>query len=136
MAEASGRDLVVKDTSSSPSVTIAGVRTKGVAVNAEPVDITSDDSSGWRELLAEPGQQQVDLSVSGITDNDTFRGKALTAPGSKSMESLQIDYPDGSTLSGSWFIASYTETGEYNGSVTFEMELQSSGTLTFSAASP
>jgi len=136
MAESSGRDLVLKDAGTSPAVTVAGVRTKGVKINAEPVDITSDDSSGWRELLDAPGQQTVDLSVSGITDDDTWRAKMLTALGSRAHEDMELTYPDGGTLTGKFFIASYVETGEYNGSVTFEMELQSSGTQTFSAASP
>lgn len=130
-----GRDLVVKDASSSPAVTVAGVRTKSVTVNSEPVDITDDDSSGYRELLAEPGQDAVDLSVSGMTEDDTWRGKILTSPGSKTLESMEIEYPDGGTLTGSFYITSYAETGEYNGAVTFEMELQSSGSVTFSAAS-
>lgn len=129
-----GRDLVVKDAGVSPAVTVAGVRTKGVNINAEPVDVTDDDSSGWRELLDEPGQKQVDLSLSGVTDDDTWRAKMMTSIATQAHEDMEITYPDGGTLTGKFFIASYNETGEYNGAVTFEMELQSSGTITFAAA--
>lgn len=134
MAASIGRDLVIKDASSSPAVTVAGVRTRGVNINAEPVDVTDDDSSGWRELLDEPGQKQVDLSLSGVTDDDTWRAKMMTSNSSQTHEDMEITYPDSGTLTGKFFIASYNETGEYNGAVTFEMELQSSGTITFSAA--
>ena len=35
-----------------PPAEIPGVREKGVTLNGEAVDVTGDDSDGWRELLA------------------------------------------------------------------------------------
>ena len=134
MPASSGRDLVIKDASSSPAVAVAGARTKGVNINAEPVDVTDDDSSGWRELLDEPGQKPVDISLSVVTDDETWRAKMMTAISSQAHEDIEVTYPDGATLTGTFFIASYKETGEYNGADTFEMELQSSGTITYTAA--
>ena len=95
---------------------IAGVRTKNPAFNREPIDITDDDSAGWRELLAIPGQKQVNLPVSGICETPVLREAFF---GSDVLENLELMYPDGGVLSGNFFMSSYTETVEYNGAITF-----------------
>jgi predicted secreted protein len=45
---------------------IAGVRSKGIAQSGEAIDISSDSSSGWRELLTLAGENQVTLTISGV----------------------------------------------------------------------
>ena len=57
MAAAKGRSLLIKK----GSTVLAGMRTKGVAINGEPIDITSDDDSGYRTLLSDVGTLSVDL---------------------------------------------------------------------------
>jgi predicted secreted protein len=114
---------------------IAGVRSKGVAIAGEPVDVTSDENSGWRTLLTVPGENQVTLSISGLVKDrrlieDFFAGNRTRA--------VAITFANsGGTLSGSFYLASLTETGEYNGAATFDAELQSTGAVTYVAsASP
>ena len=34
---------------------VAGMRTTQLSVNGEPVNVTTKDSGGWRELLSAPG---------------------------------------------------------------------------------
>lgn len=114
------------------SETIGGVRTKNPQCNKEPIDVTDDDSSGWRELLAKPGQREVNLSVSGVVDGDKLRAAYYA---NDALHDVTLTYPDGGELSGSFFLASYNETGEYNGATTFESEFQSTGTITYTPAS-
>lgn len=108
---------------------IAGVREKGVALNGAPIDIGSDDSLGWRELLADAAaENQVTISISGVTKSfalkqDWFRGTR--------MKTVTITYPDGGVLSGDFYLATYTDTGPYNDATTFQAELQSSGVIAF-----
>jgi TP901-1 family phage major tail protein len=55
MVAQKGKDLLLKlDSEGSGSFsTIAGLRSKRIALNSETVDITDSDSAGrWRELLA------------------------------------------------------------------------------------
>ena len=66
MAAAKGRLLQILK----GGVAIAGVRTKGVAINGEPIDITSDDDGGYRTMLDDPGTMSLDLSVEGVTKDD------------------------------------------------------------------
>lgn len=125
-----GRNLkVYHDTT--VDVLLAGVQEKSISINGEAIDISGDDSSGYRELMAEPGQKSVDVSVSGISKDDKLRVIAFandrTLP-------LKILYPDGGTITGTFYLATYKETGPYKDAMTFEAEWQSTGAVTFTAA--
>jgi predicted secreted protein len=124
-----------QDTFTWGGATIAGIRSKGLAIAGEPVDVTSDENSGWRTLLSVPGENQVTLSISGLVKDrrlieDFFAGNRTKAIAFTFASS-------GGTLSGDFYLASLTETGEYNGAATFDAELQSTGAVTYTAsASP
>jgi predicted secreted protein len=130
MAAAKGRELLVKRGSS----VIAGIRTKGVAFNGEAIDVTTDDDSGYRTMLADAGTYSVDLSIEGITKDNDLRSVVMAA-GSLMLTDITIEYPNGDELSGNFFLTSLEESGTYNDAVTFSGSLQSSGTFTFTAAS-
>lgn len=111
-------------------VGVAGLRTKSVSIAGEPIDITSDDDDGIRKLLDAPAELQVNISASGVTKSDSLLQIALQQ--ADRVNPMQIVRPDGGTLSGDFFLASYTETGEYNGASSFEVELQSTGVVSYS----
>jgi TP901-1 family phage major tail protein len=118
---------------------VAGVRTKSITINGSPIDITSDDDAGVRKLLDQPGQIDVSISVSGVVVSEQLRTESLSA--SDRVQATLFQYQDGYEgspnnthgFSGDFFLASYTETGEYQGAVTFEAEFQSAGAVTYSA---
>ena len=128
MSAESGRKLLIKRNGS----IIAGVRTKGVTFNREPVDITNDDDDGWRGVLAEPGEKQLDLSVGGVSKDDTLRAIAFTDPAV--LEDMTLEFPDGGLIAGDFFVSNYSETGNYNEAITFEASFQSSGVITYTPA--
>ena len=112
---------------------ILGVRTKGLTVNNEPIDTSDDNSAGWQEFDAIPGQKAVELPISGMVKNLELL-RAIMGTGSQ-IYACTLTYPDGgSVVSGDFMLANYTETGEYNGAYTFDITLQSSGAVTFTAA--
>jgi len=111
---------------------IAGVREKGIALNGEPVDVTDDASDGWRELLAEAGEHQVNVSLSGVTKSDALKEAWFDV--ADRIKAVTITYPDGGVLSGNFFLATFSETGPYSDATTFEAELQSTGPVTYTAA--
>lgn len=111
------------------AVPVAGVRTKSFNVNGSPIDVTTDDDSGWRKLLDEPGEKTVDMSVSGVTKDDVLLQHGLN--NLDRVITLSLVRPDGGSIDGEFFVASYSETGEYNGAVSFEASFQSTGTITY-----
>lgn len=125
-----GRELLVKR----GSTVIAGLRSKGVAFNGEPVDVTTDDESGFRTLLSEAGTYSIDLSVEGVTKDNDLRAAVLGST-DLMLTDVNIEWPNGDTLSGDFFFASLEETGPYNDALTFSGSLQSSGEWTYTAAS-
>lgn len=110
---------------------IAKMRTKGVSIANEPIDVTSDSDDGWRNQLSEAGERQINISVAGIVVNDTLRKAAI---GTNISGATVMTWPDGSSLTGTFNITSYNENGEYNGAIAFEAELQSIGPVIHDSA--
>lgn len=138
MSEQVGRAMTIAIGTDGSEVEITGVRTKGFTINNEPVDVTNDDDAGWRDLLAVPGQKSVDISVEGVVVDDDVR--ALAAAAANLHTNVLLTFP---TLTGeatpaslefTGFIASYAETGTYNDAITFTLEIQSAGAVTYTAA--
>ena len=122
-----GRDVTI----TTGGVNIKGRQSKGISVNNEPIDVTDDDSSGFRELMALPGLKSVDLPISGVIKNREIMNSLIKDSSESQMFAVTITYTDGSTLSGNFFWQSYSETGEANGAYTFDSTLLSSGKPTF-----
>ena len=122
MAKDIGRNLVL----SRSGTPIAGVRTKSVSISNETIDFTDDDSNGWQELADAVGQREVTISVSGIYVDDDLLDLALN-------ENIQDDFTltseSGRTVSGTFNITEYSESGEHTGEATFEAEFSSSGVV-------
>lgn len=110
---------------------IAGTQTKGLTCNNEPVDVTDDDSSGWREVMAIPGIKTVELPISGVLKNLELMQAFFNATGDSQVFAISLTYPDGSTAAGNFFLASFSETGESNVGKTFDSTWQSTGEITF-----
>ena len=110
--------------------TILGVQTKGLTANNERLDTTDDGSDGWASAMATAGQKSVELSMSGLLKNLELLAAYYNA---SQMFPATITYPDGSEVAGSFFLDSFSHTGEYNGVPTFDASLSSSGEVTFTA---
>jgi TP901-1 family phage major tail protein len=69
MAAQKGKDLLLKVDSDGAGTfgTVAGLRSRTIAFNAETVDITHAESAGqWRELLAGAGARSARITGAGI----------------------------------------------------------------------
>ena len=124
-----GRVVLVKRGTLASEVLVAGVRTKGVSINAEPIDVTNDDDAQWATKLVDAGQVAVSISVAGVAKNHTLLAEALAA--GDRVQSTVFEYPGGGKIQADFFLASYAENGEYNGAATFEAEFQSTGAVVY-----
>ncbi|TXH55058.1 MAG: hypothetical protein E6Q97_09630 [Desulfurellales bacterium] len=127
MAE-TGRALTI----SWDGTVLVGVRTKGYTVTNDYVDVTTDDDAGWRTLLATPGLRSLEVTVGGVTGDQVLLAAMMQA--NITGETLVVNLPTSTgTLTGTFLVSSYEESGEHSGSVEFTATFMSSGEVTYAA---
>ncbi len=114
--------------------TVGGLRSTGISMNDEAVDVTTKDSSGIRELLANGGIQTCSVSGSGVFTDAASETTLKNAFGGANFANFQIIIPDFGTYEGKFMVASLEYTGEHNGEATYSVSLENSGAFDFTAA--
>lgn len=110
---------------------VGGLRTTGVTINNELVDITDKQSGGWRELLPDAGVRSVSIAGSGVF-KDTDTEKALMAMAfDGSLANFRVRFEDGDAIVGSFQVANFAHNGDYNQARAFDLTLESSGEVEF-----
>ena len=131
MAKATGRLCVIKKN----NVTIAGGKTVGFTVNGSPVDVQDQGDSGFQTLLAGViTGQSIELTIDGYEEDNVLRDLALGAASGRFLTDITFETPDGDEISGSFFLATYSETGAFDDGQTFTASFTSDGAWTFTAA--
>ncbi|MGL4494869.1 MAG: phage major tail protein, TP901-1 family [Beijerinckiaceae bacterium] len=135
MAAQKGKDLLLKlDDGTGAFITVAGLRARQIAFNAETVDATNADSAGrWRELLAGTGVKRAALTGSGIFKDAQSDAQVRTLFFDDVIRAWQIIIPDFGRVEGPFQVTALEYRGEHAGEVTFEIALESAGALTFTA---
>jgi TP901-1 family phage major tail protein len=134
MGAQKGKDLLLKMSDGSSFVTVAGLRSRSIAFNAEIVDITNAESTDrWRELLAGAGVRRASLSGRGLFKDARSDALVRQAFYNGTINDGQVVVPDFGTIEGPFQIASLEFAGEHNGEVTFDLALESASALTFMA---
>jgi TP901-1 family phage major tail protein len=136
MAAQKGKDLLLKVDSDGLGtfVTIAGLRTRTLALNTEAVDITHSESAGrWRELLAGAGAKNARLSGAGVFKDATSDAIVRSYLFEGTIRAWQVVVPDFGTIEGPFQVTSLDLSGRHDGEVTFDLTLESAGELTFTA---
>ena len=133
MAAQKGKDILLKiDNGAGAFQTIAGLRTKRLALNSDSVDITHSESVGrWRELLAGAGVRKASIAGTGIfkdADSDALM-RQLFFDGS--IRDWQIILPTFGVIQAPFQITSLDYRGEHTGETTFDLALDSAGALNF-----
>lgn len=134
MVAQKGKDLLLKVEDEAGFVTVAGLRSKRLAFNAQTVDVTDAESAGrWRELLGGAGVQRAGLSGAGLFKDQASDARVRSAFFSGAILTWQLVIPDFGTVSGPFQVTALEYAGSHDGEVTFELALESAGALTFGA---
>ena len=137
MAAQKGKDLLLKlDSNGAGTFTsVAGLRSRSLAFNAETVDITHQESAGqWRELLAGAGVRHARVAGSGIFKDAASDALVRSYVFDGTIRNWQVIVPDFGTVQGPFQITSFELSGRHDGEVAFDLALESAGELTFTAA--
>ena len=134
MGAQKGKDLLLKINNGSGFITVAGLRSRRLAFNAELVDITHAESvDRWRELLAGAGVRRASVSGRGLFKDGASDALVRQLFFDSALANCQLIVPDFGVVEGLFQIASLEFSGEHNGEVTFDLALESAGALTFTA---
>ncbi|MDR7146426.1 TP901-1 family phage major tail protein [Rhizobium sp. BE258] len=134
MVAQKGKDLLLKIHNGTGYETVAGLRSKRLAFNAETVDVTDAESAGrWRELLGGAGVQRASVSGAGIFKDAASDGLVRGAFFNASILNWQIVVPDFGGVTGAFQVTALEYSGQHDGEILFELALESAGALTFGA---
>jgi len=135
MTAQKGKDLLVKISDGAGSfTTVAGLRTRRLAFNAESVDITHAESANrWRELLDGAGVKRAALSGRGLFTDAATDATMRQTFFDGTILSYQIVIPDFGAVQGAFQLSNLEFAGEHNGELTYDVALESAGELTFTA---
>ncbi len=135
MAAQKGKDLLLKIHDGTGYVTVAGLRSRRIAFNAETVDVTHAESAGrWRELLEGAGVKRAAIAGRGLFKDEATDALVRSAFFDGAVKNYQVMIPDFGTVAGAFQIVSLEFAGEHNGEVTYELSLESAGALSFAGA--
>ncbi len=136
MGAQKGKDLLLKldFDQNGTFATVAGMRSRRIAFNAEAIDITNADSVGrWRELLEGAGVRRAGISGSGIFKDAGSDASVRELFFDGAIRTWQIVVPDFGAVSGPFQVTGLEYAGEHDGEVAYEIALESAGALNFAA---
>lgn len=135
MAAQKGKDLLLKiGDGAGGFVTVAGLRTRRIAFNADTVDVTDAESAGrWRELLGGAGVRRASVSGTGIFKDQASDALLRQVFFDGLLRDWEIVIPGFGALRGPFQISNLDYRGEHAAEVTFDISLDSAGALTFTA---
>ncbi|CAM3830027.1 phage major tail protein, TP901-1 family [Litorimonas haliclonae] len=135
MSAQRGRDMLVKIKQNDESyVTLAGLRTKALRLNARVVDVTDSDSAqGWKELLPNAGVKSAEVSGQGIFRNEASAAQVRQAFFDQDALDLRFLLPGFGQIDGAFLISNLSYSGNYQGEAGFNIILMSAGAPVFNA---
>lgn len=134
MSAQKGKDLLLKIHDGTVFVTVAGLRSRTLAFNAQSVDVTHSESAGrWRELLDGAGVKRASVSGSGVFKDAASDALVRQMFFNGALASCQILVPDFGTITGSFQVTALEIAAEHDREVTFDLTLESAGEIAFAA---
>jgi len=131
MAAEKGRGFVLKRGTAAAGTLIAGMRITSFRLNQNPVDVTTKDSAGWRELLAGVGIRSMQIQAAGVFQDSTVEDQLVTDLNASVLQAYAIVLESGDTFEGSFLVADLSREGGHDGEVSYSLTLESSGAITY-----
>jgi TP901-1 family phage major tail protein len=134
MVAQKGKDLLLKIDEGAGFVTVAGLRARRLAFNAQAVDVTDAESAGrWRELLEGAGARRASLSGAGLFKDQLSDALVRASFFAGTILDWQVVVPDFGTVTAPFQVTALEYAGNHDGEMTFELALESAGAVSFAA---
>lgn len=134
MAAQTGRTMLLKlGDGAGPEVfsTLGGLQAKTLTLGDQTVDVTDQDSNGYRELLPGRVMQTMAVSGSGVFKDSAAENSALSVFQSGTHRNWQIVIPNLGTFQGKFRVTELAYTGNHDGALTYTLSLESDGEISF-----
>lgn len=130
-----GRDMLIKiGNGAGQFITLAGLKTTRLQLNASLVDGTSADSAqAWRELIAGAGLRSAQISGRGLFKDAASDASMRDVFFNGEAPVWQFWLPHFATIEGAFQIRDLAWSGTHDGEAEFSVTLESAGPLTFAA---
>jgi len=125
--------MFVGVTASTTHLTVAGMRSTGMTINNEQVDVTDKGDVPWRQLLA-VGIRSMELSASGIFSNADVLADIMVDVTTGAIVTFKIISGRGDFFDGDYLVGSCERNGEYNGAEQYSLTLSSAGAVVYTPA--
>jgi TP901-1 family phage major tail protein len=135
MAAQSGKDLLLKmQDATGAFITVAGLRSRTLAFNAQSIDSTHLQSAGrWRELLAGAGVRAAHVTGTGIFKDAASDALIRSTFFDGALRVWQIAIPDFGIVEGLFQITALNFNAPHDAQIAFDVALASAGPVTFTA---
>lgn len=110
------------------SATLVGIQSASYTSENSLIEITDNDSQGYREYLTTYGDKSFDVQISGIAKDTVIQAKSLS--GVVAFASVVVNLPDGTTVSGDFILSDFSSETTYNDATKFSATLKSNGVFT------
>lgn len=108
---------------------VPGVREKSITIGGEAANIASDENIGKQTLIDGDAESRHEIQLSGVTKDTTLRNAKATK---NKKANVELVYPSGYTIEGTFKLAQYKETQGYSDAYVFEAKLRSTDTIVHS----
>lgn len=131
-----GRDLLVQvhdgsaDFNDENFIVVGGFKSNGITIDGDSVEITTKDSNGFKEKLQGGGNLQINVSGDGVFMDDASFRRVHEHTINKTHPLCRLIMPDFARYEGRFEIASLAMTGNDGEAITYNISLESSGTIT------
>lgn len=138
MADVPGKSIRVLILDGTQTI-IARLKTKGMTINNEPVDVTTDDDHPWRTLLAAASIKSIEVTASGVVSDAATLATLTTLAMHLTDTTTTCTFQDGSggsteQIEGVFQLTNFEKTGATDGAGEFSCTFQSSAAQVLSAA--
>lgn len=111
---------------------IAGLRSTSFSLSTESIDISSQDSAHWKEILSTQGLRSVSISGDGVFKDEITFKKARDLSISRALRNWRVETNTaGDYWQGCFMITSLEQSGEYNAESAYSLSLESSGAISY-----
>lgn len=107
------------------STTLVGIQSVSYTAENTLIEITDNDSSGFREYLTTAGDKSIDVQITGIAKDTIIQNKALD--GTIAFADVTVNFPDGTTVTGDFILGDFSGEQAYNDATKFSATLKSNG---------